>query len=183
MTKEYLHAEFASAEAAAGAIESLCRAGMSKAAMELYSRRPVETHPPLLPRPSRMSLGAVLGGIAVGSGATGLVFWMQLDYPLVTGGMPITSGWATAVLTFETTMAGAVLGTVLTMLWESGLVGPKKGAPVPPLPDQGVVLQVACGDGTERDLVKGRLTDAGAASVYGADPGRQSARAEVRQIR
>ena len=171
MTKEYLHAEFGSAEAAAGAIESLCGAGVSKSAMELYSRRPVETHPPLLPRPSRMSLGAVLSAIAVGSGATGLVFWMQLDYPLATGGMPITSGWATAVLTFETTMAGAVLGTVLMMLWESGLVGPKSGAPVPQLPDRGVVLQVVCGDAAERDLVKGRLDDAGAAKVYSARAG------------
>ena len=105
--------------------------------MELYSRRPVETESPLLPRRSRMSLGAVLSAIAVGTGATALMFWIQLDYPLVTGGMPIVSGWATAVVTFETTMAGAVFGIFFMLLKEAGLIGSRRRAPVPAFPGRG----------------------------------------------
>lgn len=163
MTKEYLHAEFRTNEAAAVAIESLAIAGVAKSAMELYSRQPVETHPPLLPRRSRMSLGAVLSAIAVGSGVTALMYWIQLDYPLVTGGMPIISGWATAVVTFETTMAGAVLGTLLMMIWEAGLIGSRRRAPVPELPDDGVILQVECGD--RADIVRSNLEKAGAVRI------------------
>ncbi len=140
---KYLHAEFARPEEAAGAIAGLAEAGVSHSAMELYSLRPVEMHPPPLPRRSRMSLIAVLSAITVGGGATALMYWAQRDYPLITGGMPINSGWATGVVTFETTMAGAVIGIFAALLWESGLIRRRKRAPVPSLPDEGVVLQVA----------------------------------------
>ncbi len=144
---EYLHAEYQRTEDLAAAVGLLQGAGVSNRAMELYSRRPVETESPLLPRRSRMSLGAVLSAIAVGTGATALMFWIQLDYPLVTGGMPIVSGWATAVVTFETTMAGAVFGIFFMLLKEAGLIGSRRRAPVPDFPDEGVILQVECEPG------------------------------------
>ena len=141
---KYLHAELRSAEEVAAAIAALREAGAPAASIEIYSKRPMETDPPLLPRRSRMSLGAVLAGLFSGTAATALMFWMQNDFPLVTGGMPINSGWATAVVTFECTMAGAVLGTFGMLLWEAGLMGRHGSAPVPDIPDEGVVLQVAC---------------------------------------
>ena len=79
--------------------------------------------------------------------------------------MPITSGWATAVVTFESTMAGAVFGTLFMMIWEAGLVGSKRRAPVPELPDEGVVLQVQCSGRPEPDVVRTRLADAGAERI------------------
>lgn len=161
----YLHAEFRTPVAVAAAVESLAVAGVAKSSMELYSRQPVETDPPLLPRRSRMSLAAVASGIAVGTSATALVFWIQLDYPIVTGGMPITSGWATAVVTFETTMAGAVLGTIFMMIREAGLLISRSRAPIPELPDEGVVLQVRCSGGLELESVRVRLLEAGAVQV------------------
>lgn len=141
---KYLHAELRSAEDVAAAIDALREAGAPAQSFEIYSNRPMETDPPLLPRRSRMSLGAVLAGLFSGTATTALMFWMQNDFPLVTGGMPINSGWATAVVTFECTMAGAVLGTFGMLLWEAGLAGRRGSAPVPDLPDEGVVLQVAC---------------------------------------
>lgn len=140
---EYVHAEFARGEDAAAAIGDLAGAGISKSAMELYSLRPVELDPAPLARRSRMSLAAVLSAIMVGGGATALMYWIQRDYPLITGGMPINSGWATGVVTFETTMAGAVMGIFAALLWESGLLRGHKRVPAPALPDQGVVLQIA----------------------------------------
>lgn len=140
---EYVHAEFSRGEDAAAAIGDLTAQGVPASAMELYSLRPVELDPAPLARRSRMSLIAVLSAITVGGGATALVYWAQRDYPLITGGMPINSGWATGVVTFETTMAGAVMGIFAALLWESGLIRRRKGVPVPSVPDEGVVLQVA----------------------------------------
>lgn len=147
---KYLHAELRSAEEIAAAIDALREAGAPARSIEIYSKRPIETDPPLLPRRSRMSLGAVLAGLFSGTAATALMFWMQNDFPLVTGGMPINSGWATAVVTFECTMAGAVLGTFGMLLWEAGLVGRRGSVPVPDLPDDGAVLQVACSGEADR---------------------------------
>ena len=160
---KYLHAEFARPEEAAAAVEALATAGVPKSAMEMYSLRPVETHPPALPRRSRMSLGAVLSAIVVGGGATALMYWAQLDYPLVTGGMPIISGWATGVVTFETTMAGAVFGIFAIMLWEAGLLRARATAPAPALPDSGVVVQVAWPEAT--DGLEAVAIEAGATGI------------------
>lgn len=164
---EYLHAEYLRTEELAAAIRLLQANGVPRRALELYSHRPVEAVTPLLPRRSRMSLGAVLSAITVGTGVTALVYWVQLDYPLVTGGMPIVSGWATAVVTFEATMAGAVFGTLLMLLKESGLVLSRRRAPVPDLPDEGAVLQVACEAGLP--AVRALLEDTGANRIEVVD--------------
>ena len=160
---EYVHAEFSHGEDAAAAIGDLAALGVPASAMELYSLRPLELDPAPLPRRSRMSLVAVLSAILVGGGATALVYWVQRDYPLITGGMPINSGWATGVVTFETTMAGAVIGIFGALLWESGLIRRRKRAPVPSVPDEGVVLQVA----GVRDVtgIQEALRTAGASAV------------------
>ena len=90
-----------------------------------------------------MSLFAVFAALAAGTGVTAFMFYTQQDYPLVTGGMPLTSGWATGVVTFEMTMAGAILGTAFMFLWESGLLRRSPRA-APELPDDGIILQVDC---------------------------------------
>ena len=91
------------------------------------------------------------------------MFWIQLDYPLVTGGMPVVSGWATGVVTFETTMAGAVFGILAGLLWEAGLIRSSRPAPVPDVPDEGVVLQIRCGK--DSASLAAILRDTGAGSV------------------
>ena len=164
---EYLHAEYQRTGDLAAAIRLLQAGGVPRRALEMYSRRPVEVEPPLLERRSWMSLGAVLSAIAVGTGATALMFWIQLDYPLVTGGMPIVSGWATAVVTFETTMAGAVFGTLFMLLKEAGLILSRCRAPVPDLPDEGAVLQVKCEAGASS--VRALLEDTAAARIEVVD--------------
>ena len=164
---EYLHAEYRRTEHLAAAIRLLQANGVPRSALELYSRRPVEAETALLPRRSWMSVGAVVSAIAVGTGATALMYWIQLDYPLVTGGMPIVSGWATAVVTFEATMAGAVFGTLLMLLKESGLALSRRRAPVPCLPDEGAVLQVECEAGAPS--VRALLEDTGANRIEVVD--------------
>ena len=161
---QHLHAEFRDEARAVRAIEKLASEGVAEDAMELYSRRPIEEYPSALRRRSFISLGAVISAIVVGGGATALMFFIQRDYPLVTGGMPVVSGWATGVVTFEATMAGAVFGICLMLLWESGLLGSGQGTPVPDLPDHGVVLQVR-GD-FDAGIVTGILEETGAVRVH-----------------
>ena len=156
----YLRAEFSDVEAAAAAVQTVSGAGVDKRDVEVFSARPVVFEPGILDRPSRMSLLAVVSAIVVGSGATALMYYTQLDYPLITGGMPLNSGWATGVITFELTMLGAILGAVGGFLWESGLLR-KNRSPAPAIRDDVITMQVRCDqEGAER-LVR-LLADSGA---------------------
>ena len=58
--------------------------------------------------------GALLGGLTVFLLATE----SAKAYPLVTGGMPIVAGPAVGLVTYEGTALGAILATVLGVLWE-----------------------------------------------------------------
>src|SRR5215470_2885319 len=57
-------------------------------------------------------LGAILGGVA----GFLLVFLTTKSYPIVTGGMPITPGWITGIITYELTMLAAILTTLLILI-------------------------------------------------------------------
>src|SRR5882757_1435130 len=104
------------------AILALKAAGIGADDMDLFSEEPVEFRRGILDRPSRMSLGAVLGAILAGGMATAGVYAAQHNYAVVTGGMPTFSFWGSGVITYETTMMGAVLSTFGWFLWESRLL-------------------------------------------------------------
>ncbi len=65
---------------------------------------------------TRIFLIASLGGIC--GALLGLLFvrFTQFVYPLPTGGMPIAPHWTNGIITYETTMLGAILTTVVTLL-------------------------------------------------------------------
>ncbi len=141
-----LSTEFSEPHEAAAAIEALSSEGFDKHAMEVFSTEPVEFEPGVLDRRSHMSVFAVGGGIVNMLLATSFTFWTQRDYPLVTGGMPITSYWAVGVIIFEMAMAGAVAGTIVAFLWESGLLRGSRKQPVPELRDDVIFLRLRCDD-------------------------------------
>ena len=121
----------------------------------------------VLDRPSRMSVVSVLGAILFGTLATAFIRWAQHSYPLVTGGMPIFSFWATGVITFEMTMLGAIVSTFGWFLWESGLVRRHKlRVPVPDIDPGAVCLRVRC-RGHEAARATEAMRSAGAAEVQG----------------
>ncbi len=142
----YLMGEFREAEAAAAAIRSLRASGISPSDLDLFSEEPVEFARGVLDRPSHMSLASVSGAILFGALATAFVWWAQHDYPLVTGGMPTFSFWATGVITYEMTMLGAIVAAFGWFLWESGLVRKRdRSAPVPEVDPGSLCLRVRCG--------------------------------------
>lgn len=139
----WLIGEFKNTESVAAIVRSLHSAGSTNADIDLFSEEPVELPKGVLERPSRMSLVAVLGAITLGSLATTGVWAAQHNYSLVTGGMPIFSFWGTGVITYETTMMGAVFSTFFWFIWESKLFRKKDPtAPVPVVPPESICVRV-----------------------------------------
>lgn len=163
-----LSAEFREPRTAAAAIEALTVEGFDKLAIDVFSTEPVEFEPGVLDRRSHMSVLAVGGAIVNAFLATTFIFWTQRDYPLVTGGMPLTSYWAVGVIIFEMAMAGAIAGTVAAFLWESGLLrgtlraGRKQ--PVPKQRDDAIFLRVRC-DEPRASQAREAMIAAGASEV------------------
>jgi hypothetical protein len=141
----YLIGEFRDKTSVAQAIRILRDHAASEAELDVFSEEPMEFRRGVLDRPSRMSLASVVGGILFGLLATAFIFFTQHHYPLVTGGMPVFSLWATGVITFEMTMLGAIVATFAWFLWESGLARKRnQGAPVPEVEPGSVCLRVHC---------------------------------------
>jgi hypothetical protein len=59
---------------------------------------------------------AALGGLLGGTSAFAFVAFTQKAYPLSTGGMPIVSLWPNGIITYEFTMFGAILTTLVALI-------------------------------------------------------------------
>jgi ActD protein len=166
----YLIAEFREQSCLQKAIHALKAQGYDPADLDVFSEEPVEFPRGLLDRPSHMSLAAVLGAIALGGSATTGVFLAQHNYELVTGGMPLFSFWGTGVISYETTMLGAVLATFGWFLWESGLVKKRdRTVPIPLVPPESMCLRVLCRDLEQVRQGEHVVSQAGAVSIETLD--------------
>jgi hypothetical protein len=67
-------------------------------------------------RKTRMPWFAALGGLIGGTCGYLLGRYTQTAYPLITGGMPIVAAWPTGIVTYELTMMGATVTTLITLL-------------------------------------------------------------------
>jgi len=161
----YVIAEFCEQARLEKAILALKGAGIGTLSMDLFSEEPVEFRRGILDRPSHMSLVSVVGAILVGGAATSGVYWAQHNYALVTGGMPLFSMWGTGVISYETTMLGAVLATFCWFLWESGLLRKRDPSiPVPLVPPGAMCLRVRCVD-SDKTRIFQILDGAGATGI------------------
>lgn len=159
----YLKGDFQEKGAATRALRDLKAAGFSGADLDVFSDEPVEFPRGVLDRPSRMSLTVVIGAITFCLLAIGFVYYTQYDYPLVTGGMPIFSFWATGVVFYELTMLGSILTTLACFLWESGLLARRR--PHAPVVEPGVIcIRVRCAADQIENVTRS-LTLAGAHDV------------------
>ncbi len=59
---------------------------------------------------------SALGGMVCGLSALAFVAFTQKAYPLPTGAMPIVSLWPDGIITYEFTMFGAILTTLITLI-------------------------------------------------------------------
>jgi len=94
--------------------------------MDAYSPFPVEELAEALHfHDRRLSLIVLIGGIIGGVGGYLLEYWTSvIDYPINVGGRPLNSWPSFIPVTFETTVLGAALSAVLSMLVLNGLPMP-----------------------------------------------------------
>ena len=97
-------------------------------------------------------------------GGCALATITALNYPLVKGGMPIVAPWTVGLITYETTMLGAVLATLAGLLVELGLPNFKSLPYDESVVDGGVVVAVKS-TGENRPVIHEMVTAAGAVKV------------------
>jgi hypothetical protein len=157
-------ADFVNKDAAARAILNLKEAGFHSHDLAVFSDEPIEFPSSVLNRPSRMSFAVVTGAIVFCLLTIGFVYFTQFNYPIVTGGMPIFSFWATGVVFYELTMFGAIVTTFIWFLRESGLVRRGRKLPSPRVEPGVISLRVDCG-ARHPDFIRHALESAGAEYV------------------
>ena len=107
---------------ATAAITRLRREGISRESITTMSSEPLhieageENHPP-----SRIPLFAICGGVIGAGFAIALTVVTSRRVDLVTGGMPIVTPWAFGIIVFELAALGAILATLLRMIFEARL--------------------------------------------------------------
>lgn len=105
-------------------------------------------------------VGALIG-ITAGIILTSMT---QMAYPLTQGGKPILSLPPMAVVTYETTMLGAIIFTVLGIIFESRLPRPKMGLYDTRI-TEGYIGVLVHAEEEQLPRVSGILTQAGAVDV------------------
>ena len=147
------------------AIRRLIQAGIGPESMEVMTSQPIHGEP-FIPdmKPTKLRTWAICGAAIGLVGGLSLASITALNYPLVKGGMPIVAPWTVGLITYETTMLGAVLATLVGLLVELRLPNFKNLPYDPSVVDGGVVLAVACTEGS-RGSVETAVGAAGASKV------------------
>src|SRR3954470_24599724 len=97
-------------------------------------------------------------------GGLSLARFTAVAYPVVQGGMPIGAPWTVGLITYETTMLGAVLATLAGLLVELRLPSFSNRPYDPSVVDGGVVVAVPYSDQNRRSI-EDAVTAAGATKV------------------
>jgi hypothetical protein len=116
-------------------------------------------------RKTAMPWLAALGGLVGGTSGFLLARLTQEAYPLVTGGMPILALWPTGIVTYELTMMGAVLTTVITLLVTARLPNWKPKLYDPEVSHGKVLIGVIDPSDEARADLEDRLRRAGAEKI------------------
>ncbi|MFL6350871.1 MAG: quinol:electron acceptor oxidoreductase subunit ActD [Bryobacteraceae bacterium] len=140
----YLTGHFQYKEGTFQALRELAARGFAPSDVAVFSDEPIEFPRGVLDRPNRMSLGVVAGAITFCLLTIGFVYFTQHNYPLITGGMPLFSFWATGVIFYEMTMLGAILTTFVWFLVESGLLRRNRKEPVPTIEAGMICVRLHC---------------------------------------
>src|SRR5262245_65213020 len=165
MAQSWCLASFAQPSEARAAIRRLIQSGVDPFSMEVMSSQPIHGEP-FLPekKPTKLRRWA-LSGAAIGMLSGFLLATITaLNYPIPKGGMPIVAPWTVGIITYETTMLGAVLATLLGLLVELRLPNLKNLPYDPSVVDGGVVLAVVCAENA-RGSVENAVSAAGATRV------------------
>ena len=157
--------KFAEHTQARAAVQRLLQDGIQPAAMEVMSSQPIHGEAIVPMQPATKLRTWALAGAGLGLvGGFLLATITALNYPLVKGGMPIVAPFPVGLVTYETTMLGAVLATLVGLLVEVRLPNFKDLPYDPSVVDGGVVLAVACAEAS-RSTIEHAVSAAGATTI------------------
>ncbi len=105
---------------------------------------------------------AALGGLVGGVAGFALAAYTQTVYPIPTGGMPIVPFYADGIITYEMTMLGAILATLVTVLFTARLPNWSRRLYDPEVTDGKILVGVINPPETARAAVEEKLLGAGA---------------------
>jgi len=165
MTQTWCLAKFAQPVDARAAIRRLIQSGVDPGSMEVMTSQPIHGEP-FLPEkhPTKLRTWALLGAAVGMIGGFSLATITALNYPLVKGGMPIVAPGTVGLITYETTMLGAVLATLAGLLVELRLPNFNKLPYDESVVDGGVVVAVKSSD-QNRSSIQDVVNTAGAVKV------------------
>jgi len=99
------------------AVDRLRAVGLADREITVLSSQPMEEYEfGQMDKPSRMwwiACGGALVGMAT---ALGLAYVTELSWPINVGGLPYWAWWPNLIITFELTMLGAIVATVMTLI-------------------------------------------------------------------
>jgi Protein of unknown function (DUF3341) len=159
---------FPDPDSAERGMNALHRAGISSRRIVVMSPEPFDGYSftrmdERTPMPWLAAMGGLMGGI-LGF----LLAWftqVAYPYPLITGGMPLLAGWPTGIVTYELTMLGAVLTTVVTLLISTKLPNWKPKLYDPEVSHGKILIGVLDPSDASRAEIENRLRGAGAEKV------------------
>ena len=108
---------------------------------------------------------AALGGLVGGTAGFSFAAYTQSAYPLVTGGMAIVPLAPNGIITYEMTMLGAILATLLTLLITARLPNLKRQLYDPEISEGKILVGVMNAPENSRAGVEKKLIEAGAGEV------------------
>ncbi|MBZ5695552.1 MAG: DUF3341 domain-containing protein [Acidobacteriia bacterium] len=165
-TVNSIYGLFPGPHAAERGMNALRAAGVAPNKIVVMSPEPFEEYGfAQADRPKWMGWLAPLGGIVGGVTGFSLAWYTQTAYPLVTGGMPIVAPWPTGIITYELTMLGAILTTILTLLVGSRLPNWKPKLYDPEVSHGKILIGVLDPSVAARADLETRLRGAGASEV------------------
>ena len=113
---------------------------------------------------------AALGGVIGGTTGFSLAVLTQRAYPLPTAGMAIAPLWTNGIITYEMTMLGAILATLVTLLITTRLPNPRPKLYDPAVSDGKILVGVTSPPEESRPAIEQALRAASAESIVRTRP-------------
>lgn len=157
---------FPDPDSAERGMDALHRAGISPGRIVVMSAEPFDQYSfTKMDYATPMPWLAAVGGAVGGTCGFLLARLTQEAYPLVTGGMPLLAAWPTGIVTYELTMLGAVLTTIVTLLISARLPNWKPKLYDPEVSKGKILIGVLEPSDAARVEIENRLRGAGAEKI------------------
>lgn len=169
-TVDSIYGLFSDPRAAEQGLKQLQNAGVRSGDILVMSSEPFEEYEfAHADRSTPMPWIAALGGLVGGASGYILAWYTQVAYPshIVSGGMPLVSKWPSGIVTYELTMLGAIVTTVITLLITARLLRWKFDIYDPEVSLGKILIGVVDPAADSRVDFESRLRSAGAEKIKG----------------